>query len=138
LRFNIDPNGILADDDIKSLMREAGLQDLLTRGSQRTTVDNKKKSPETTKEADPLEFEIQEGGQNLSSGEKQLICIVRAILRKNQIIVLDEATANIDLVTEEKIQKLVNEQFKDFTVITIAHRLQTIINSDKVLVLGDG
>ena len=51
---------------------------------------------------------------------------------------MDEATANIDLVTEEKIQKLINEQFKDFTVITIAHRLQTIINSDKILVLGEG
>ena len=51
---------------------------------------------------------------------------------------MDEATANIDLVTEEKIQKLINLQFKDFTVITIAHRLQTIINSDRILVLGDG
>jgi ATP-binding cassette subfamily C (CFTR/MRP) protein 1 len=59
-------------------------------------------------------------------------------LRKNKIILLDEATANIDIVTEQKIQCLISEEFGQCTVITIAHRLQTIIESDKVLVLGDG
>ena len=81
---------------------------------------------------------IDENGSNLSSGEKQLICICRAILRKNKVVLLDEATANIDIVTEEKIQKLITLEFKDATVITIAHRLNTIINSDKVLVLSFG
>ena len=85
-----------------------------------------------------LDLEITENGGNLSSGEKQLICICRAILRKNKIILLDEATANIDLLTEQKIQKLTEEEFKDCTVITIAHRLQTIVSSDKVMVLGNG
>lgn len=59
-------------------------------------------------------------------------------MRKNKVIILDEATANIDIATEQVIQKLMNESFKDCTVITIAHRLQTIIKSDKVLVLSDG
>jgi len=74
----------------------------------------------------------------LSAGERQLICICRAILRKNRIVILDEATANIDVVTEQKIQKLIDEEFNESTVITIAHRLNTIIKSDKVLVLSKG
>lgn len=81
---------------------------------------------------------VSEGGDNLSSGEKQLLCICRAIIRKRKIIVLDEATANIDLITEQKIQSLMKSEFKDQTMIVIAHRLQTIIESDRVMVLGDG
>lgn len=67
-----------------------------------------------------------------------MICICRAILRKNKIVILDEATANIDVVTEQKIQKLIKEEFTGSSVITIAHRLNTIIKSDKVLVLSHG
>ena len=74
----------------------------------------------------------------MSSGEKQLICICRAILRENKIILLDEATANIDLVTEQRVQSLIKKKFEACTVITIAHRLQTIIESDRVIVLGEG
>lgn len=74
----------------------------------------------------------------MSSGEKSLVCICRAILRRNKIVILDEATANIDIVTEQTIQKLIKESFKDCTMITVAHRLQTIIESDKVLVLDKG
>ena len=71
-------------------------------------------------------------------GERQLVCFCRAILRKNKVILLDEATASIDVITEKQIQKLITEQFKFSTVLTIAHRLNTIIKSDKVLVLDDG
>lgn len=74
----------------------------------------------------------------MSSGEKSLICICRAILRKNKIVILDEATANIDIETEQVIQKLIKESFKDCTMIVVAHRLQTIIESDRVLVLDTG
>lgn len=75
---------------------------------------------------------------SLSSGEKQLICIARAVLRKNKIVFLDEATANIDIVTEQKIQALMQKAFKEATVFTIAHRINTIINSDNVMVLDAG
>lgn len=85
-----------------------------------------------------LDYKIEEGGKNLSSGEKQLLCICRAILRKSKIIILDEATSNIDIATEKKIQALIEKNFADCTMITIAHRLQTIINSDSICVLGDG
>ena len=81
---------------------------------------------------------LTEGGSNLSSGEKQLICICRAILRSSKVVILDEATANIDIVTEQKIQKLIALEFKGSTMITIAHRLNTIIQSDKVMVLSFG
>ena len=83
-----------------------------------------------------MELRIDEGGSNLSVGEKQLVCICRAILRKNKIVILDEATANIDVVAEQKILSLINEEFKESTVITIAHRLNTIIQSDEVLLLA--
>ena len=74
----------------------------------------------------------------MSIGEKQLICIVRAILRRNKIVILDEATSNIDVITEQKIQQLIQEEFKEATTITIAHRLNTIIKSDKILFLDQG
>jgi ABC-type multidrug transport system fused ATPase/permease subunit len=85
-----------------------------------------------------MELRIDEGGSNLSVGEKQLVCICRAILRKNKIVILDEATANIDVVTEQKILSLINEEFQDSTVIMIAHRLNTIIKCDTVLLLSQG
>ena len=85
-----------------------------------------------------MELRIDEGGSNLSVVEKQLVCICRAILRKNKIVILDEATANIDVVTEQKILSLINEEFQESTVITIAHRLNTIMKSDIVLLLSQG
>ena len=111
-------------------MRRAGCDDLLSRESQFSS-DEKPLS-------NALDIELTENGSNLSSGEKQLLCICRAILRKNRIVILDEETANIDLVTEQKIQKVISTEFKECTVITIAHRLQTIIDNDRVMVLGDG
>ena len=85
-----------------------------------------------------IHFWVTENGGNLSVGERQLVCFCRAILRRNKIVLLDEATANIDVVTEQQIQKLISEEFRYSTVLTIAHRLNTIIKSDKVLVLDEG
>ena len=120
LRFNLDPQGIYSDQDLLELTSQAALDKLIAR-------DDK-----------GLDQLIEEHGQNLSSGEKQLLCICRAILKQNKVVLMDEATANIDIKTEQVIQRLIKEKFKDSTVITIAHRLNTIINSDKVLVLSKG
>lgn len=120
LRFNLDPEEKATDEEILALLKEGQLQSL---------IDNNPKG---------LNQEITENGSNLSSGERQLLCICRAILRNSKLVILDEATANIDVVTEQNIQNLINSKFKDATMVVIAHRINTIIQSDRVLVLSFG
>ena len=120
LRFNLDPENRILDTELIDILRLASLEKLIDENNE------------------GLNQYIEEKGQNLSSGEKQLIWICRAILRRNKIVLIDEATANIDIKTEETIKKLIDEYFRDATMITIAHRLNTIIKSDKILVLDNG
>ena len=86
LKFNLDPFNSLDDEKLKEVLLKAGLNNLLGRGEKQF--------------GNGLEFRIDEGGSNLSVGEKQLLCICRSILRQNKVVILDEATANIDVVTE--------------------------------------
>ena len=120
LRYNIDPLDRSSDTEIVKIMEKIGFDYIVKRNNE------------------GLHQEIAEGGSNLSVGEKKLICITRAILRKSKIIIMDEATASIDYKTEEMIQKAISELLNDSTFITIAHRIKTIISYDKILTLDNG
>ena len=119
LKYNIDPFNKVANTEIISILKKIGFE--------YNETDDK-----------ILDRKIEQSGTNLSVGEKQLISICRAVLRKSKIIVMDEATANIDMMTEEKIQKALKYVLNNSTVITVAHRIKTIINYDKILVLNNG
>jgi ATP-binding cassette subfamily C (CFTR/MRP) protein 4 len=81
---------------------------------------------------------ITESGNNLSVGERQLICVARAILKKSKILLIDEATANVDQRTDEILQAVIADKFQNQTILTIAHRLNTVAKSDRILVLDKG
>ena len=118
LRDNIDPTKTFNDFEILKLLNDVGLNDFM-----------KDKN---------LDYKIEDNGANISVGEKQLLCIARALLKKTKIILMDEATANIDYRTENALKKNIHENIEESTVITIAHRIKTIINYDKILVLKEG
>ncbi|KAH8862468.1 Canalicular multispecific organic anion transporter 2 [Schistosoma japonicum] len=123
LRFNLDPFSHYTDDAILHALELANLKSFLK---------------ETSDDNTGLDVLISEGGSNISLGQRQLVCLARALLRHTSILVLDEATAAIDMQTDNLIQATIRQEFSSCTVITIAHRLNTVLDYDRILVLEDG
>ncbi|PVD27621.1 hypothetical protein C0Q70_12787 [Pomacea canaliculata] len=120
LRMNLDPLDQYSDDQIWQALERAHLKCFV------------EEMPET------LSHQVGEKGERLSVGQRQLVCLARTLLRRTKLLVLDEATAAVDMETDSLIQNTIREAFSSCTIITIAHRLNTIMDYDRILLLDDG
>ncbi|XAR70217.1 Xenobiotic-transporting ATPase [Bertholletia excelsa] len=120
VRYNLDPLAEHTDQEIWEVLEKCQL---------RGAVQEKEEG---------LDSLVVQDGSNWSMGQRQLFCLGRVLIKRRKVLVLDEATASIDNATDHVIQKIIRKEFEDCTVITVAHRIPTVMDSTKVLVMSDG
>ncbi|CAR30690.1 bile acid-transporting ATPase YBT1 [Lachancea thermotolerans CBS 6340] len=139
VKSNLDPYDEYSDKQIFEALKRVNLvtQEELDHAAN-PSPDNASAVSENVNKFLFLENEISEGGSNLSQGQRQLVCLARSLLRSPKVMLLDEATASIDYQSDARIQQTIRSEFSDSTILTIAHRLRSIIDYDKILVMDAG